>query len=120
MISNNASQNDFEIIGKAIKRAKQALNQQGADLAVGFAEGAVKRNSHVLTVAWCALVTEDSKQYLSGGLQIELPRHLLEKYKTDTLLETDVENYLQELFTNPFERLVEYVMISYQNDMSGL
>ena len=102
---------DKEVMKRAISRAKNSLRVEKADMGVGFAEGIIKNRQGVFTSAWCAIATANNKHFLGGGLHLRLSEDLLEKLYTGVLVEKDIEDYLQQSLTNPFEKLVEYAMM---------
>lgn len=101
-----------EIITRAIKRARLSRGSHEADFCVGFSEGIIECGKKFFTSAWCAIIATNGSCHLGGGLNIELPENLLQKKKSNLLLESDIEKFLEKNYKNPFERLVEYALIS--------
>jgi len=101
---------DSEIIQRAVTRARLALKAQKADIGVGFSDGVCENDTGFFTAAWCAVITRNGDCHLGGGLHIQLPDYLLNQMKAGSLLERDIEEYLQETIENPFEKLVEYAV----------
>ena len=115
MSNQKVPMGDSEIINRAIKRAKLCFENQKADFCVGFSEGITKIGNKYFTAAWCAVMNRDGVYHLGGGLHVELPKSLLLKKKSNSLIESDIEKHLENTFENPFERLVEYATLPIKN-----
>jgi inosine/xanthosine triphosphatase len=64
---------DRQTIRGAIGRAKRALKQTGADLAVGLEGGLIRTRYGLMSSAWCALVDPTGKVGLGGGMHFHMP-----------------------------------------------
>lgn len=81
------------------------------DLGVGFAEGVVNVEGTLFSAAWCAVVTPDRQCRLRGGLHIPLSDHLVTEFAQGELTEEAIEQYLEQVYDQPYERLVEYATV---------
>jgi len=68
-----------KIIKGAVNRAKKAIAQTGADFGVGIEGGVRKIKNSLFTTAWCAIVNQEGKISLGGGLIMLLPKRVSEK-----------------------------------------
>ncbi len=64
---------DAQTRSGALNRARAALAQSGARLAVGLEGGLVRTEVGVMTCAWCAVVADDGRVGIGGGSHTLLP-----------------------------------------------
>ncbi len=64
---------DAETRTGAINRARTALSQSGADLAVGLEGGLIRTENGLMTCAWCAVAAPDGRIGVGGGAHTMLP-----------------------------------------------
>jgi inosine/xanthosine triphosphatase len=64
---------DEETIRGATRRAKAALELNGADLGVGIEGGVVEEQGHMRTCAWAAVASRDGRIGVGGSLAMSLP-----------------------------------------------
>ncbi len=57
----------------ALHRARVALEQSGADLAIGFEGGLIETDLGLMTCAWCAVIGTDGRLSVGGGSHMLLP-----------------------------------------------
>lgn len=57
----------------ALHRARAALEQTGADLAIGFEGGLIETELGLMTCAWCAVIGRDGRLGVGGGSHMLLP-----------------------------------------------
>lgn len=105
-LPNNAILGESRLIEKARLRARQALEQENADMGVGFAEGLVKTSTGLFTSAWCVIITSDNNEYVSGGFHVLLPRTMASKFYQGYLLEEEISSLIEKRFEKPYESLV--------------
>jgi inosine/xanthosine triphosphatase len=71
---SNQPISDQETVNGAIHRAKQALLNSEADIAVGLEGGVVlEQSKDVMICNWGALVDREGNEYIAGGARIPLP-----------------------------------------------
>jgi non-canonical (house-cleaning) NTP pyrophosphatase len=104
-----------QIIAKAKQRANEAQQSKNTDYAIGFAEGILEVDGDIYTSIWCAILEDEGGLSLGGGMHIRLTSHLMEKFNNNTLTEADLEEFLQSLFENPYERIVEYALLGFKD-----
>lgn len=112
----NIPHSNEQVIRIAIEKARLALISEKAQLGVGFSQGVLKVKKKFYTIIWCAIITSDNEVYTGGGLNIELPDKLIKMYKQRILSEEDIEEFIESIYENPYERLVEYAMISLKRE----
>lgn len=109
------SLNISEAMKRSAERAKYVMDSQKPEYAVGFAEGVIVVDNKYFSFAWCAVMTQEKVPHFGGGVMIPLPQYLKKKIDDGSILEEDIEEFLQELFSNPFENIVEYALCSIKN-----
>src|SRR5512138_2460402 len=103
-------------VGVAIKelaalRATYALTNYGGDVGIGFAEGVENINGVLWASAWCAIALRNGNVFFSHK-RIGLPPQLAKKADDNTLLEAELESFLQERLPKLYDQLVEVAMKS--------
>ncbi len=71
-----------KIIKGAVNRAKKAIAQTEADFGVGIEGGVRKIKNSLFTTAWCAIVNQEGKISLGGGLIMPLPKSVSQEILT--------------------------------------
>jgi len=105
-----------EIIERALRRAAAALKSgPEGEMGVGFSEGIVRTDFGLFTSAWCAVVAPSGDCGIGGGLNFQLPDQLVRRFNEGTLLEGEIENFLQDSLQNPFEDLAARALTALQN-----
>lgn len=64
---------DEEAIAGAIRRARSALDELDADLAVGLEGGVTETSRGTYTNAWCAIVARNGATSVGGSVALPLP-----------------------------------------------
>jgi inosine/xanthosine triphosphatase len=64
---------DAETRTGALNRARAAMTQTAADLAVGFEGGLIRTELGIMTCGWCAIVASDGHFGVGGGSHLMLP-----------------------------------------------
>jgi len=79
--SNVAAQpfSDEETLKGAINRAENALEKEGADIAIGLEGGVVRTSDGLWVCNWGALVDRDGATVLAGGARFPLPREIADE-----------------------------------------
>ena len=70
---------EAKTIKGAINRAKEALRKTNAKFGVGIEGGVRKVKNSLFTTAWCAVVDQNGKISLGGGLIMPLPQKISQK-----------------------------------------
>lgn len=109
------SLNISEAMKRSAERAKYVMDSQNPEYAVGFAEGVIEIDNNYFSFAWCAVMTQEKVPHFGGGVMITLPQYLRDKIDNDSILEEDIEEFLQKHFRNSFENIVEYALSSIKN-----
>ena len=63
---------DDETIEGALNRARNALNETGADFGIGLEGGVVQTPYGLFVCNWGALITSEGDQFIAGGARIKL------------------------------------------------
>lgn len=69
-----------ETVRGAINRAREAI-KHGGDYGVGLEGGVYEQDGKLFECAWCAVVSNDDREGLGGGLRFELPPKVAKKIK---------------------------------------
>ncbi|MBN1679345.1 MAG: inosine/xanthosine triphosphatase [Anaerolineae bacterium] len=87
---------DVETRAGALNRARAALEQSQADLAVGMEAGVQDTEVGLLTCAWCVLVGRDGRIGVGGNACIMLPPAVVDKVRQGDELGTAIDNLVNE------------------------
>lgn len=102
---------ESDIASLAIERAEAAIEAGEGNLGIGFAEGVIDIQGTLFAAAWCAVITQDRQSHLGGGLHVPLSDDLVNDFARGELTEEAVESYLEEIYGQPYQRLVEYATV---------
>jgi hypothetical protein len=109
MSSSNKALIGVAIKESAVLRATYVQTHHGGDAGIGFAEGVESVDGAQWAVAWCAIALHNGNIFVAHE-RVSLPLKLASKVADNSLLETDVEAFLQEQYPNLYDQLVEQAM----------
>jgi inosine/xanthosine triphosphatase len=93
---SNQPFSDEETIQGAVNRARNALAQTGADLAIGLEGGVVETEYGMFLCNWGALVSLKGEPILAGGARILLPQEIARQLKRGIELGVIMDQYARK------------------------
>ncbi|MFC3883268.1 DUF84 family protein [Bacillus songklensis] len=93
---SNQPFSDEETIQGAVNRARNALGETGADLAIGLEGGVVETEHGMFLCNWGALVSLMGEPILAGGARILLPEEVSRSLKQGIELGDIMDEYTQK------------------------
>lgn len=88
---------DTETLAGAQNRAQDCKKHiLDGEYFVGLESGLVERYGSVYEEAWCVVLTQDGKEYMSYSSGLRVPDHILTRMKTDEKMHWEVINILNK------------------------
>ncbi|HWO96347.1 MAG TPA: DUF84 family protein [Bacillus sp. (in: firmicutes)] len=87
---------DEETIRGAVNRAKNALAETGAEMAIGLEGGVVETDYGMFLCNWGALVLPNDRTILAGGARILLPEEIACRLREGIELGVIMEEYTKQ------------------------